>query len=827
MNVFRICDWRFSEYFQGFPSSNFSDCLSFSAVDKYLLGSKDLLVVEVIVMNHGEDAFESNFFMTIPPGLNYKRVDKKGDLRDTTITCTAPNRDNNNVLKCDLGNPFPGGKVAKFNVILNPAQKAGMAPSYDFYMEANSTNAEREGSGLDNIYKKTISIWVETDLVIKGNSYPQEFHYNLTQYKPIENATTEQEIGPQVVHIYDISNFGPSTIEEAEIYVIWPYETQEGDDLMYLLSRPETSGNIRCENHVQINSRRLTIDAMLEKKGVLEEFTGVVSKNAQGFAKKQEGGQVSKVAIDRTSSSSGGSFGSSSSSSSSSSSGSRVHSEKRLTEEEKRRLDAEENIESTGDASLVHRSRNQGQHEVGGAYSGNLQQSSSWSTSSQGSSPVTFTRSQNRTTFTGADGRSRTVESSTEYSTVNAASFGGASSGSYRQSQGSQGSRQGMYKIPDIQTEEVINHDLSSSAGSRSSSSAAGSRITNVNTIETTTKASGRRRMMSQGDGESVRTGGYSGTSQMEKVAQGGHGFQSATMDLGVNRGNVDDDLHRRGGGSMTTGGGGYSGSARSGSSGGHRSSSSTFQTSQSGGGGSSGGHSTGKFQYGSNPTQHHSSSSGSTHGGHHVATTTYDDNEGDDDYSFDNYDYDANDNSHGSSASNQQQHHQQSSSHSSSSAGGQQQHGHDGKLQHYRRFKRSTVPVTEDDHALMQELNQCNATKCAILKCYAGPLVHDDRAFIGLRTRLVAYTLDKNTLSVPLNISSKVVARIVKLPYIGEPQEKPLKTFEVPVKAIPEPIVTPDVVPLWVVILSAVAGALILLLLILLLYKVSGWGRR
>lgn len=133
---------------------------------------------------------------------------------------------------------------------------------------------------------------------------------------------------------------------------------------------------------------------------------------------------------------------------------------------------------------------------------------------------------------------------------------------------------------------------------------------------------------------------------------------------------------------------------------------------------------------------------------------------------------------------------------------------------------------MDEDDHELMKELSTCNATKCAILKCYAGPLVHDDRAFIGLRTRLVAYTLDKNTLSVPLNISSKVVARIVKLPYIGEPQEKPLKTFEVPVKAIPEPIVTPDVVPLWVVILSAVAGALILLLLIYLLYKCGFFKR-
>lgn len=43
-----------------------------------------------------------------------------------------------------------------------------MAPSYDFYMEANSTNPEKEGSGFDNVIKKSIGIWIETDLSIEG-----------------------------------------------------------------------------------------------------------------------------------------------------------------------------------------------------------------------------------------------------------------------------------------------------------------------------------------------------------------------------------------------------------------------------------------------------------------------------------------------------------------------------------------------------------------------------------------------------------------------------------------------------------------------------------
>lgn len=72
------------------------------------------------------------------------------------------------------------------------------------------------------------------------------------------------------------------------------------------------------------------------------------------------------------------------------------------------------------------------------------------------------------------------------------------------------------------------------------------------------------------------------------------------------------------------------------------------------------------------------------------------------------------------------------------------------------------------------------------------------------------------------MNLSTMVVARVNKLPFIGSPQDKPIKSYEVVTTAIPIPDPKPDVVPLWVVVLSACAGVLILLLLIYLLYKVS-----
>jgi len=133
-----------------------------------LLGSPEPLVIDVIISNMNEDAFEAAFYMVMPKDLDFKKVEAMGNKTDIPITCTAPSDANNYTLKCDIGNPLPGQMVSMFKVIMLPSTKKGMAPSYDFFMEANSTNVEKPGSHFDNIIRKSIGIWIETDLAIEG-----------------------------------------------------------------------------------------------------------------------------------------------------------------------------------------------------------------------------------------------------------------------------------------------------------------------------------------------------------------------------------------------------------------------------------------------------------------------------------------------------------------------------------------------------------------------------------------------------------------------------------------------------------------------------------
>lgn len=119
--------------------------------------------------------------------------------------------------------------------------------------------------------------------------------------------------------------------------------------------------------------------------------------------------------------------------------------------------------------------------------------------------------------------------------------------------------------------------------------------------------------------------------------------------------------------------------------------------------------------------------------------------------------------------------------------------------------------------------------------------MLKDDDATIAIRARINATTLKNVIISLNnygrfifssefqisssrnITFSTMMVGRITSVPFIGIPSEKESVKYEITTNVVaPESDSKPDVVPLWVVVLSAVAGALILLLLIFFFYKVG-----
>ena len=54
-------------------------------------------------------------------------------------------------------------------------------------------------------------------------SDPDPLTYNASAYETdLENIKHESEIGPELIHIYQVENKGPSDIEEAQVFILWP-----------------------------------------------------------------------------------------------------------------------------------------------------------------------------------------------------------------------------------------------------------------------------------------------------------------------------------------------------------------------------------------------------------------------------------------------------------------------------------------------------------------------------------------------------------------------------------------------------------------------------
>merc|ERR1719232_1803941 len=128
-------------------------------------------------------------------------------------------------------------------------------------MNVNSSNPELPPSLDNNNVNIKIPVYVETDIVIRGLSDPDPLRHNATAFEiNPENIKHEAEIGPELIHIYQVENKGPSDIEEAQVFILWPSFRPNGDPLLYLTSQPIIEGMARCDVVEDVNPYQVEVD---------------------------------------------------------------------------------------------------------------------------------------------------------------------------------------------------------------------------------------------------------------------------------------------------------------------------------------------------------------------------------------------------------------------------------------------------------------------------------------------------------------------------------------------------------------------------------------
>ena len=158
-----------------------------------------------------------------------------------------------------------------------------------------------------------------------------------------------------------------------------------------------------------------------------------------------------------------------------------------------------------------------------------------------------------------------------------------------------------------------------------------------------------------------------------------------------------------------------------------------------------------------------------------------------------------------------------------------------------------STEPSLADtDSGFLSELN-CGLTQCTFISCVIGPLRKREFTLFTVKSRLWVRTLNEIQRN-DIEISSKLVSRVTKLPYGVNPsylgyqthvvttqvrlvQRTPLagfnECFHVGVQVLAHDLPSAGNIPLWILILAILAGFLFLSLLTFILYKLGFFQRK
>lgn len=60
------------------------------------------------------------------------------------------------------------------------------------------------------------------------------------------HVTHENQIGPSVSHVYEITNRGPSVLRRAQVLLLWPSRTLAEEPLLYLTRTPSVEPQLTC-----------------------------------------------------------------------------------------------------------------------------------------------------------------------------------------------------------------------------------------------------------------------------------------------------------------------------------------------------------------------------------------------------------------------------------------------------------------------------------------------------------------------------------------------------------------------------------------------------
>lgn len=228
-----------------------------------VIGDDNLVMLTITAVNRGEGAYETELHTLIPPEADYIGVERRVESL-SQLNCEYKMVNESRLVVCDLGNPMVAGTELSVGLRFSVQRLEDAGPKISFELQIHSSNRDNSDS---NPVSLNLSIAAIAQLDLRGVSHPSQVVLPFPRWEPKEKPVKEDDVGPQVTHIYELHNSGPSSIRAAELQVGWPARFRD-ENLLYAMEI-QTDGPISCRTNSSLNPLGLQVSSLQDTPELL------------------------------------------------------------------------------------------------------------------------------------------------------------------------------------------------------------------------------------------------------------------------------------------------------------------------------------------------------------------------------------------------------------------------------------------------------------------------------------------------------------------------------------------------------------------------------
>ncbi|XP_051865531.1 integrin alpha-5-like isoform X2 [Pristis pectinata] len=214
------------------------------------LGDENPLTLNFEARNLGEGgAYEAELYVFLPPEAHFSGIVRDEGLAMLSCTC------DNQTVVCILGNPMKPGTNLSGGLRFTAHQLRDDKKFIEFELQIRSKNLNNSRS---EVVPYRLDVEVSAHVSIRGVSIQDKILFPIPNWKPKRKPVNEEDVGPPVKHVFELSNNGPSSISYTLLHVSCPIKFQD-DRLLYFIDYETTGALLNCTASSPFNPLKLKL----------------------------------------------------------------------------------------------------------------------------------------------------------------------------------------------------------------------------------------------------------------------------------------------------------------------------------------------------------------------------------------------------------------------------------------------------------------------------------------------------------------------------------------------------------------------------------------